>query len=279
MRAVAAGFAAAAAPAGLASLLGRRFAVGKEVLDGGARGAVQVHVAHDKLHDRAPGPDIFFDWVPAFDAFCVGTNGLSEARAMARPRGELRHLQQLQRLGELVGVDARRLLQLADVAFGERVEARRQRPPPELGARPLARHGVGRARRKRRPPPLPVPGPAADRGAADAGAPRDLAIGERRLFDQVAHLCDLGAAVRAARAGLARGGEGVVRRRDAGDGQAGHRIAAEGVNHLRNIYLAARECKRAADLAIPADKMENLLFGRMGEVMPPERGKPGPKIV
>jgi hypothetical protein len=58
--------------------------------------------------------------------------------------------------------------------------------------------------------------PAAYAGAADAGLAGDLAIGERRILDQVAHLHHLGVGVRAARrfavfAGRPRG-DGVVGR-------------------------------------------------------------------
>ena len=67
--------------------------------------------------------------------------------------GEPRHLQKLQRLAELLGIDALALLQLADVALGERVEARRKRAAPQLRARARGRHQVVRARRKRRPLP------------------------------------------------------------------------------------------------------------------------------
>ena len=51
-----------------------------------------------------------------------------DRRPAPRPAagGELRHPQELQRLAELVGIDALALLQLADVALGERVEALRR---------------------------------------------------------------------------------------------------------------------------------------------------------
>ena len=74
----------------------------------------------------------------------------------------------------------------------------------QLRARALARHRVGRARREQRALPAAVARPAADAGAADAGARRDLAIGQRRLLDQAAHLGDLGVGVRPPRAARAR---------------------------------------------------------------------------
>ena len=62
------------------------------------------------------------------------------------------------------------LLQLADSAFGERGEARGERARLQPGAGARARHRVGRARREHRALPAAVARPAADAGAADAGA-------------------------------------------------------------------------------------------------------------
>ena len=123
-------------------------------------------------------------------------------------RRELRHLEKLQRLAELLGIDARALLQLADVAFGERGEARGQRAQPQLGARTRTRDGVGRARRERVARPAAIARPAADARAPDAGALGDLAVGQRGLLDEAAHRCDRRVGVRPARAARPRAGDG-----------------------------------------------------------------------
>ncbi len=166
---------------------------------------------------------------PAAQSWMIGRrNSSGSARSPTRrlwpaAGGELRHLQKLQRLAELVGIDALALFELADVALRERVEARGQRAALELRARPRGRHQVVGARRQRRPLPAVVAGPAADAGVAHAGARPDLAIAERAVFDQAAHLRERGVGVRLARAARPhRHGVRVVvvgRDADPGDGR------------------------------------------------------------
>lgn len=67
-------------------------------------------------------------------------------------------------------------------------------------ARADGRHRVGGARREQRALPALTARPAADAGAADAGARRDLAVAERGLLDEAAHLAHGRVLVRPARA-------------------------------------------------------------------------------
>src|SRR5581483_2422277 len=90
------------------------------------------------------------------------------------------------------------LLELANVALRERVEARRERDAPERGACAFAGYEEVRARRKRRPLPAAVARPAADAGVAHPGARPDLAVAERALLDEPAHRRDRGVGVRPA---------------------------------------------------------------------------------
>ena len=98
---------------------------GAQILDhAGARGLVQVlqrRPAESSAGRRRPPP---------------------------RAGGELRHLQELQRLRELVEIDARAFLQLTDIAFGERAQARGQRAQLSAG-RSRARSGPCRSRAAR----------------------------------------------------------------------------------------------------------------------------------
>src|SRR5581483_10803624 len=128
------------APGGLRAFgrqipLGRAFAVGEEVLDRRARGAGEVDAGRTQLDDRAPE--------------FLRLGNIAHPPPGPAAGGELRHLEKLQRLAELVGIDAGALLELANVALRERVEARRERDAPERGACAFAGYEEVRARRKR----------------------------------------------------------------------------------------------------------------------------------
>ena len=128
---------------------------------------------------------------PASQACELGAGGFDRPPARPRAGGELRHLQKFQRLGELVGIDARGGFEFADGSLCERREPRKQRTQLQPRAGPRARHGVGCPRRKQRALPLAVAGPAADAGAADAGLGRDLTVRQRGLLNEPAHRRDL----------------------------------------------------------------------------------------
>ena len=124
--------------------------------------------------------------------------------AAARTLGELRHLEDFERLAQLREIDARARLQLAHRALGQRMEPCGQRAAAQLRARAPARHGVGRARREQGPHPFAVLRPAADARRRNAGARGDLRVGHQRGLDQVAHRRNLAVGVRPARAARAR---------------------------------------------------------------------------
>lgn len=121
------------------------------------------------------------------------------AAAPAAHRLEPRHLQHVERGDKPVDIDVWRFLQLAHVTLGERAQPLGQQPQLELLPGADARDPVGGARREGGTLPALVARPAADAGAADAGLGCDLAIAQRRVLDQVAHLQHLGVGVRAAR--------------------------------------------------------------------------------
>ena len=122
------------------------------------------------------------------------------AAAAAAHGLEPRHLEKLQRGHEFVGVDLRRAFELGDVTLGQLAQALGEGAQLLALQGAVARHAVGRARRIERPRPVEVTRPARDRGTADAGLRRDLAVGEGGVFDQPAHLRDARVAMRAARA-------------------------------------------------------------------------------
>src|SRR5262249_1479046 len=103
----------------------------------------------------------------------------------------------------------------------------------ELLPRARARDRVGRARREGRALPFLVARPAADAGAADAGALRNLAIGERRLLDQAAHLRHALVRMRPALAARTRRRAGRIIGPDTQANDGGE----EGVPHEGNISL------------------------------------------
>lgn len=125
----------------------------------------------------------------------IAARGVAPAALDMQPR----HLQHFERGDELVGIDLRRLLQFVDVALGQAPQPLGQQAQLELLAQAIARHAVGGPRRVERPRPVEVAGPARDRGAADAGARRNLVIGEGGLLDKFAHRRHGGVAMRAAR--------------------------------------------------------------------------------
>jgi hypothetical protein len=135
---------------------------------------------------------------------CVGFAD-EAAAAPAAHRLQPRHRHHLERLDELVDIDARRLLQLAHITLGQRPQPLGQQTQLELLAGARARDRVGGARCEEGPPPAAVARPAADRGAADARARGDLAIGQLGLLDQGADARDPPRRP-APRAGRARGG-------------------------------------------------------------------------
>ena len=100
---------------------------------------------------------------------------------------EPRHVERLHGLDQPVEIDCGVLPQLLDAAFGELIQfvAEQAQLQPSAGAR--GRHGVGAARRERVALPAEAARPDADRAGAGAGPRRDLLVGQRGVFDQLAH--------------------------------------------------------------------------------------------
>jgi len=113
----------------------------------------------------------------------------SESAAAAH-RLDPRHLHDLERLHQLVEIDARRVLQFAYHALGESPQPFRQPPQLEPAAGPRRRHHVVRAGRKRRPLPAAVTHPVGDVRLRHAGFQSDLAIAQRGPDNQAAHRLD-----------------------------------------------------------------------------------------
>lgn len=100
---------------------------------------------------------------------------------------EPRHVERLHGLDQPVEIDLGVFPQLLHAALGELIQpvAEHAQLQPSAGTR--GRHGVGASRRKGVALPAEAARPDADGAGAGAGPGRDLLVGQRGVFDQLAH--------------------------------------------------------------------------------------------